>query len=260
MEELVFDTLQPRFTPGAQVFRVSLDTWRLEIPAGEAGHYRLAQLDDYHRLPRKKLPWNAPVSLSLQARASSENNPGTWGFGLWNDPFGAGLFSGGELARLPALPNTAWFFFASPQNYLSLRDDLPAQGSLAATFRSPRWPAIYYLAALPLLPFVVIRPVARLLRRLGRKMVQQSATLLPITITDWHRYEINWQVDRVSFWVDGSLILETSLLPNGPLALVLWIDNQYAAFPPDGRIRWGTLANPEPAWIEIREMSVKPGV
>jgi hypothetical protein len=51
------------------------------------------------------------------------------------------ILKGTEMLRLPALPNTAWFFFASPPNYLSLRDDLPAQGALAAVFRSPRLPA-----------------------------------------------------------------------------------------------------------------------
>jgi len=254
----LFDTLQPRYTPGAQVIRVSPDTWRLEIPAGAGGHYRLAQLDDYHRLPRQSFPWNAPTNLSLQARAGAAAVPGTWGFGFWNDPFGVGLFNGGELARLPTLPNTAWFFFASPQNYLSLQDNLPAQGNLAATFHSPRWPAIYSLGALLLLPFSVIRPVARLLRSLGRRLVQQSATTLPITTTDWHRYEIDWQVDRVGFWVDGSSILEACTAPIGPLALVFWVDNQFAAIPPDGRLRWGTLANPVPAWIEIRALSIGP--
>jgi hypothetical protein len=40
------------------------------------------------------------------------------------------------------------------------------------------------------------------------------------------------------------------------LGFVLWVDNQYAAFPPDGRIRFGSLENPEPAWIEVRNLSI----
>src|SRR5512144_3136865 len=114
--------LIPRTTSGAQVVRLTSGGWRLEIPAGSAGRYRLAQLDDYSNLPRRAFPWQAPLSLSLRARASQSSLPGTWGFGLWNDPFALSLGFGGE-RRIPALPNAAWFFFASAPNYLSLRDD-----------------------------------------------------------------------------------------------------------------------------------------
>ena len=148
--------LSPRFTPGGQVEAKGQGAWKLQIPAGPGGRYRLAQLDDYARLRRQEYRWRAPFRMELQARASAETLPGTWGFGFWNDPFGMALLSGAEPLRLPALPNTAWFFIASPPNYLSLRDDLPADGALAATFRSPRLPAILFAPAalgLPLLMF-----------------------------------------------------------------------------------------------------------
>src|SRR5512139_912562 len=86
--------LRPRHTRGAQVVQigpagaVKSTVWRLEIPAGSAGHYRLAQLDDYSGRPRWKFPWRAPFRLALRARASASEIPGTWGFGLWNNPFG----------------------------------------------------------------------------------------------------------------------------------------------------------------------------
>ena len=98
---------------GGQVIQVSADAWRLEIPAGRAGVYRLAQIDDYSGLPRSGFPWQPPLELSLEGRSSSaEDIPGTWGFGLWNDPFGLSLGLGGGTRRFPALPNCAWFFFA----------------------------------------------------------------------------------------------------------------------------------------------------
>jgi hypothetical protein len=34
------------------------------------------------------------------------------------------------------------------------------------------------------------------------------------------------------------------------------IDNQYAAFIPDGKIGFGVLENPEPAWLEIKELEI----
>jgi hypothetical protein len=35
------------------------------------------------------------------------------------------------------------------------------------------------------------------------------------------------------------------------LGFVLWVDNQYAAFRPDGRVGLGSLEYEQPAWIEI---------
>lgn len=248
------EALSPRTTPGAQVIHTGDRLWRLEIPAGPAGRYRLAQLDDYAALPRRRLPWQPPFSLELRARASASALPGTWGFGLWNDPFSLSLgFGGGQ--RLPALPNTAWFFFASPENYLSLRDDLPACGSLAATFRSPRWPAWRYALAAPLLPLMALPVLARWLRRLGRRTIQQEAVSLALDPAAWHTYRLDWEAGRVTFSLDGQTVLATPVSPLGPLGLALWIDNQYAALPPGGRLAYSTLANPEPAWIEIEPLS-----
>jgi hypothetical protein len=169
------------------------------------------------------------------------------------------LLSRTMLLRLPALPSTAWFFFASPPNYLTFHDDLPGQGSLAATFCSPKWPAVLLAPALLALPLLAVRPFARLLRSLARRLVLQSTANLPVNPTEWHHYELIWQAERVQFYLDGNQVFETRLSPRGPLALVLWVDNQYASFDPNGRIGWGTLANPQPAWVEISELSLQPG-
>jgi hypothetical protein len=246
--------LRPNFTRGARVEQTSPEVWRLEIPAGPAGRYRLAQLDDYGRLPRRAFLWQPPLELALQARASQALPPGTWGLGLWNDPFGMAILSGAEVLRLPALPNAAWFFFASPPNYLSLRDDLPAQGGLAATFSAPNLPLPLLLPAGLALPLLALPPTTRWLRRLARRWVRQDATRLAIDPTQSHAYRLQWLAERVRLWVDEALVLETAAVPRGPLGLVLWVDNQYAALPPDGRLRFGTLANPQSAWLEISEL------
>ena len=249
----------PRLTSAARLAEASAGVWRLEIPAGPPGPYRLAQLDDYGSLARRSFPWRPPFLLHLQARASSATIPGTWGFGLWNNPFGMALLRGVELLRLPALPNAIWFFHASRENYLSLRDDLPARGWLAATFRSPRWPAPVLALGLPAGPLLLARPGVRLLRRLGRRIVHQSAERLPHDPAAWHSYHFIWKAERAEFHVDDELVLETKAAPHGPLGLVIWIDNQYAALPPDGRVSFGTLATPEPAWIEVRALAVEIG-
>src|SRR5258706_4492900 len=133
-------------TSGASVTSTE-NGWRLGIQNGDSLSYRDAQLDDYSRLPRHKFP-HQTLSLSLRAKASSSSIAGTWGFGLWNDPFGLSLGFGGNPFRLPALPNAIWFFSASKQNYLSFREDKPAQGFLAQTFRSPKFHPWLILAGL----------------------------------------------------------------------------------------------------------------
>ena len=249
-------SLQATTTPGAQVRENGDGGWVFSIPAGEGGRYRLAQLDDYGRLPRRRFPWRAPLRLNLRARASSSAIPGTWGFGLWNNPFSLAVLSGAEVLRLPALPNAAWFFFASPPNYLSLRDDLPAQGGLAAAFRSPRLPGALLLPGALGLPLLALPPAVRLLRRLARGLVAQSAVRLEQDVTQWRRYSLLWEPDRVSHEIDGEAVAGSGCAPLGPLGLVLWIDNQYAALPPTGRLGMGALPNPEPAWIEIEDLSL----
>ena len=248
--------LKPTLTPGAQVTPLGDGTWHLEIPPGPKGHYRVAQMDDYGSSPRRSFPWKPPVQLSLRLRASANNLPGTWGIGLWNNPFGMAILKGAEVLRLPALPNAAWFFFASPPNFLSLRDDLPAQGMLAATFRSSRWPSSLLWLTAPALPFLLFPGFARLLRQAGRRVVQQDATLLSLVPEEWHTYTLEWQPERVTFLLDGQRALETNVAPYGPLGLVLWVDNQFAALPPVGRPSFGTLANPSPACIEIADLHI----
>jgi hypothetical protein len=167
--------------------------------------------------------------------------------------------------RIPAIPNAAWFFFASPPNYLSLRDDLPAQGPLAATFRSLSVSPLILGLALPIIPLLFIPSTSRLLRKLARRWIHQDAKLLDFgsttgrgenTPTNWHSFAIQWHLHEVSFLVDGLTVLTTSISPSGPMGLVIWIDNQYAALPPSGGLSFGTLANPESAWIEIADFEV----
>jgi len=240
--------LSPRHTPGASVVETN-GQFRLTIPASDGSRYDDAQLDDYTGLARRAFPHRS-LDLSLRARASAESTPGTWGFGLWNDPFGLSLGFGGRPFRLPALPNAAWFFYASPQNHLSFRDDKPAQGFLAQTFRSPRFRPSLIGAGLAL-PFS--RVEAR--RRLGQ-VIAEDSTALRVDVTQWHGYRLRWREDSVAFEVDDVLVMETPVSPHPPLGLILWIDNQFAAFTPEGKISFGVLAHPE-AWLEIEGLEIK---
>ena len=237
--------LHARVSSGGNVSLDPEGRWRLMIPKGVEGSYRLAQLDDYttaHR--RADLPWTPPVALTLRARVSSPDLPGTWGFGWWNDPFSVQLGFGGSGRRLPAMPNAAWFFFASPPNHLAFSGDHPAQGFLAATFAAPRPPFLLPALGAPVVPLLAWPTAARFLRKLIGRVMTEDAAALDVDVTAWHTYRLTWREDQVQFRIDEETRFATDVAPRGPLGLVLWIDNQYMAFPPDGRLRFGSLANP----------------
>jgi len=241
--------LSARQTKGAAVDSTP-NGFRLTIPASDGSRYDDAQLDDYTGLTRRAFPHRS-LDLSLRARASAESTPGTWGFGLWNDPFGLSLGFGGGPFRLPALPNAAWFFYASPHNYLSFTDDKPAQGFLAQTFQARGGVTPPLLGAGLALPFSRVAA-----RRQLSQVITEDSTAIRMDVTQWHGYRLKWREDSVTFEVDNVLVMETSVSPHPPLGLILWIDNQFAAFTPEGKLSFGVLAHPE-AWLEIEGLEIK---
>jgi hypothetical protein len=244
-------------SPGAQVTKLGENSWHLEITTSPKPTYRLAQLDDHAQLKRGDFKWKPSLTLNLQARVSAEEIAGTWGFGFWNDPFSFLLGSDRQKMRFPTLPNAAWFFHASPQNYLSFRDDLPAAGFLAATFSSVHFPTALLALASPALGLTLLPWTAQLVRRVLRRKVKQDAFLLDPNVTEWHSYTLEWEDRLVRFSLDGTELQRSIIAPHAPLSLVIWIDNQYAALPPSGRLRYGTVPNPEPAWMEVREIELQ---
>lgn len=93
-------------------------------------------------------------------------------------------------------------------------------------------------------------------RSLAPSDALENAPYTSVDQTEWRRYSLTWEEKRVSLEVDNVEVFESAVSPNPPLGLVIWIDNQYASFTPDGKIRFGVLANPEPAWLEIKELEI----
>lgn len=240
--------MKSRTTPNASIEKTA-NGYLLKIPEGDSSSYRFAQIDDYFGLSRRNFPHHS-LTLSLRAKTSSSSLPGTWGFGLWNDPFGMSLGFGGRHWRLPTLPNAAWFFGASEQNYLSFTDDKPAQGFLAQTFRSPKFHPLLIPAGISL-PFF-----RKGTRKLLSKVIAEDSSAPSVDVTQWHEYRLEWSEKRVAWYVDDALVLESPVSPNPPLGLVIWIDNQFASFPPSGKIGFGVLEGPE-AWLEISGMVMR---
>ena len=242
--------MRPRTTPGSSV-EIIPNGFLLTIPNGDNKSYRVAQLDDYAKLARRRFPAQPPRTLSLRARASAASLPGTWGFGLWNDPFGLSLGFGGNTLRLPAVPNAIWFFHASKENHLSFSDN-PGNGLLAQSFRSPTFFPLGRLTKVGLtLPFSRTKARTQM-----SQIIEEDGVRLGMDVTEWHAYRFDWSQMRSTFLVDDELVLESSVTPHPPLGLVIWIDNQFASWRPDGKIGFGLLENTKPAWLEIKELNL----
>jgi hypothetical protein len=123
-----------------------------------------------------------------------------------------------------------------------------SHGFLAQTFRSPWFHPLLIPAGLAL-PFS-----RKTTRRLLGRVIGEDGIRLSVDVTQWHGYRLEWREDRVGFTVDGLQVFESHVSPEPPLGLVIWIDNQYAAFTPEGNIGFGVLENPEPAWLEIKDI------
>ena len=228
----------------------------LEIPTGKAGSYRVSQMDDYSRLSRKQFLHSPPLSFSVQARVADNNLPGTWGFGFWNDPFALGIGIKGSGFRLPALPEAVWFFYGSPKNDLSFQSEEPKNGLLASVFSSVPVPSILLPLGLPALPFLASKSTARWLRKLASRFIKEDSVQIHLDATAWHTYRLDWLENQVDFSIDGDLVFTTSISPKPPLGLVIWIDNQYAAFSADGSVRFGTEENRMQASLEINNLEI----
>jgi hypothetical protein len=87
-------------------------------------------------------------------------------------------------------------------------------------------------------------------------VVAEDGVRLGVDVTQWHRYRLEWREDGVSFEVDGAQVFRSPVAPRPPLGSVIWVDNQYAAFTPEGKIGFGVLENPEPAWLEIKDIRI----
>ena len=96
-------------------------------------------------------------------------------------------------------------------------------------------------------------------RRLLSQVIAEDGVTLSVDPRQWHRYSFEWCENRVSFEVDEVQVFESVVSPNPPLGLIIWIDNQYAAFTPEGKIGFGVLENPEPAWLEVKDVEIQNG-
>ncbi|NNJ11917.1 hypothetical protein EKD04_016410 [Chloroflexales bacterium ZM16-3] len=240
------DTLDT-YVVGPALVSPSGDGLRLATLGATARGYADAQIHDYGRRGRH-LPHRPPLTVRLRARFSHPAGGirGTAGFGLWNYPN----------PTHPTLPQTLWFFYASPPSEMALAMGVPGRGWKAAALDTGRPQA---LALLPLAPIAVplMRSYAgyRILWPHIQRAVGAAEIPLTSSMNEWHSYEIIWGERRSFLRVDGETVLDAPS-PRGPMCFVAWVDNQYLVVTPQGRLGWGLVDAPEEQWLEIADLSI----
>ncbi|MBN1177764.1 MAG: hypothetical protein JXD18_01020 [Anaerolineae bacterium] len=248
------EDVRRRYVVGAGALEPDGTALRFVTTDASARTYTDAQLDDYQGLRRRDFLWRPPVRLTVRARFSHPNGAlrGTAGFGFWNDPF---MMTG---ARPPTLPRAVWFFYASPPSNMKLDRDVPGHGWKAATLDALRPAALALLPCAPAAALLMnLRPLYRTLWPPIQRALAAREALLPIEMTAWHTYTLEWGRDITRFEVDGAAVLESAPGPRGPLGFVMWLDNQYMVATPWGKVRWGLLDAPGRQWMAVEHVSIE---
>jgi hypothetical protein len=81
---------------------------------------------------------------------------------------------------------------------------------------------------------------------LGR-IIQEDSALVELDVTQWQNYELEWGVEGTKFRANNKIVLASPISPKPPLGVVIWMDNQYAAFTPGGKLGIGVLDHPDAA-------------
>ena len=266
----MFDDFTP--PPNPRWTKTTLDTGKVYIAdsvirmgfeSAEHGRYTDAQIDDYTGLSRSQFPWRPPLCMQVRARSTlpaatasdtSESKGilrGTAGFGFWNYPFSIR----GDILMLP---EAVWFFYASPPSDIALVPNSIGWGWKAQVVHAMRPGMI-----VTIVPTLLAIGRGRLTRNTRsaahwlQRLSGASEALLPIEMTEWHTYRLEWYATEVHFWVDERHILQVSHPPHGPLGFVAWLDNQFAIATPRGTLRFGTVSC-EPQWVELDSVSITP--
>ncbi len=209
--------------------------------------YADAQIDDYGQRARSDFPWRPPLRMEVRARSSlpaattntssscTEALQGTAGFGFWNYPFSIR----GDILMLP---EAVWFFYASPPSNMALVPGVAGYGWKAQVIHAMRPGALF--AAIPTALATGwghlsnnLQPAARWMQRLSGA----QEALLPVSMTEWHTYVLEWYANAARFWIDDTEVLYAPHPPTRALGFVAWLDNQYAIATPRGVLRFGAV-------------------
>jgi hypothetical protein len=245
---------------GGGLVQVDGDLVRLTIPPTAEAAYADAQLDDYDAAQRVFV--NAPPQrLKLRARFSSNQLKGTAGFGFWNAPFG-------QEGQVLATPSNVWFFHGSPESNMQVVRGLPGFGFKAAMLNSPQIPGgqmrrtgdpiaqVPRILSYSLNKILTLPLLSQVAMRAAQAIVNAKEVMLNLDMTEWHTYELDWQRDVATFYIDGREVLCAPKPPTQKLGFVAWIDN-YKAIAANGQYQFGYVACPHEQWLELHLESGK---
>jgi len=256
--------LNPRWTQttiGNSALTFDDSVLRMSLAETPRGHYSDAQIDDYGQLARSQFPWRPPLRMEVRARSSlpaatANSTPesavlrGTAGFGFWNYPFSVR----GDIL-LP--PESVWFFYASPPSNMALVPGIPGWGWKAQVVHSLRPGALF---SVPPVAFTVALAILTGKTRPAERWMQHLSgaqeAILPVELTTWHTYTLEWHAREALFSVDGELLLRAPNPPARPLGFVTWLDNQFAVATPRGVLRFGSVATGA-QWFEITQLRIE---
>ncbi|MCH7588246.1 MAG: family 16 glycosylhydrolase [Chloroflexi bacterium] len=250
--------LQATLQGTGKVETVDQSRFKLILPM-QKKTYSNAQLDDYVSLPRNQFKWRPPLHFEIQARTTLAQPTGTLGFGFWNDPFTFSSGQEGAARRIPAAPQTLWFFHSSPENNICLVPGVPGNGWKAASLRTPNLhPIILAPLAGIALAMSNVPILGKRVHRIITNIAKSSESVLSFPLNEWHTYTIEWTTTIAQFFVDGVLVLQSDQPPVGPLGFVTWIDNQYAVFSSSQGLRFGILATSSEQELEVKNIKIEP--
>src|SRR6266436_10208198 len=165
---------------------------RMSFDSAQQGHYSDAQIDDYGRLARSAFPWRPPWGMAVRARPSlpaatlsntedsTKTLRGTAGFGFWNYPFSIR----GDILMLP---ESVWFFYASPPSNMALVPGVPGFGWKAQVIHTMRPGALAATVPLALTAGLgLLTGQTRAASRWMQKLSGAYEAVLTVEMTDWH--------------------------------------------------------------------------
>jgi hypothetical protein len=230
----------------------SLDSYSLALGPLQKG-YANGQIDDYHWKSRRDF-CNVPnLKLSLKARweGPTDGLHGTSGFGFWNDPF---MMTGW---RWPSLPQAIWFLVSCPKSNLSLNPDCKNKAGLRS-FQVNAWHRAFlkklflWMLRAPFWNFAKEQWIPQLC-----KDIECTETFIDLELHTWNHFEIFWQDQEVSFYVNGELVQNSKCSIKSPLGLVIWMDNQYLVFDPWLNLRYGNCTISKAQALHIKDLNVE---
>jgi hypothetical protein len=244
---------------GGGTINITESSLLLILPDMSGTGYVDAEINDYG----KKMPllWSPPLCMKLRARTSHpfvrNNTPkdsitllGTAGFGFWNAPFLLAKRIGSRL------PESVWFFYASPPSRLCLVPDSPGWGWKAQVVHAHR-PG-FFASLFPTLATVAWARMSGHDKSAGKwvqKLSGAQEAILEADLTVWNEYSLEWTKEVATFSVNNKQICCMVNPPQGPLGFVAWIDNQFAVATPRGEFRSGVLKGSS-QWLELADMSI----